>query len=145
MENTVTSNGLMALIGVVAGGAVTKIIERLFISRERGRSSDVDKTRFLSQEEAQFRNDLRSQIQDLRNVQKEMREQVTELQESVDEWRAKYYAQLTENISLQKLPLQYETLKAEYERLKEEYELLLKEHENLKKRFNDLEKRLEIR
>ena len=153
MEMTPTANGGLALVAALAGGLATKFVDKIFASRERRLRDDADKRKELSQEEVNFRAELRQQVKDLkedmrakdevfRTELKETRNQLTSLMQEVDEWRNKYYQNVAANLDLNNrhniLVAEHNELKADYAELSREYHELRKQlqwmHDQLKKR-----------
>lgn len=149
MENGAAVNGWLALVGVLAGGAITKIIDRYFAVHERKIRSEDDRRKELAAEESGFRTELRGQITDMRKELQETRLHVGDLQTMVDEWRDKYYQNVAENLELNsrytKLQQEYQELLRRHEELSTQYkglDGLRKQYDDLQSRFDELTRRV---
>lgn len=144
-----SANGWLAFAGVIAGGAVTKLIDRYFAMRQKRSEVEDARRKELTAEETGFRAELRQQIQDLRKELTEATEHIGDLQKLVDEWRDKYYQNVAENLALNQ---RYVTIEAEYKELnKQNVELtgkydalegLQEKYDALQERFDELVRRV---
>jgi chromosome segregation ATPase len=129
------ANGWLAFIGVLAGGALTKVIDRYFAAHERRIKQDEKRRELIGEEEKIFRQDLRDQLRDVRQELLETRNHVGDLQTMVDDWREKYYQNVAENIELNK---RYVDLQATHREQGHELAELKQQHDELQSRFDTL-------
>lgn len=74
------SDGVLALIGALAGGSILKLVEAWL---NRGKQK--------AELEATYRDELRQDISVLKNDLLQMKKDVESAQAQADEWREKYY------------------------------------------------------
>jgi len=102
LETTSTSagNGWLAFLAVVAGGALTKVIDKYFSSHEQKLKLQEDERKELAAQEVNFRKELREQIAELRTELKETKLQADDLETMVADWKNKYYENIAANIQM---------------------------------------------
>lgn len=85
MKDLLNNAGFLALMGTIFGGAGLKIIE-----------SWLGKAKARADQGAQMRDELRKDIEGLRNQLERAAAEETRLEGLIEEWRSKYYDLLTE-------------------------------------------------
>lgn len=136
METSSAVNGWLAFGGVVAGGALTKLVDKYFAIHERKIRSEDERRKELVSEESGFRSELRTQLEDLRKELYATRESVTELQVSESQWRDKYYQNVAANLDLN---ARYSKLSMANDDLQIRFNALQSLFDELQSRFDDIQ------
>ncbi len=101
-------DAVLALVGVILGGAGTKFIEKLFENKHKRKVAELQERKTDNDVALNIREELRHDITILR---KEM----DDLHQEIDEWRNKYYTLLADYSDIK---VKYKALQGEVDALK---------------------------